>query len=60
MPLLHCKSELVNPVMAELAPCKVSLGVSVLVFPDLSLYSGLLACTESVNVDWGLMYVPHC
>ena len=41
MPLSRCKSELINPAMAELAPCKVSLGVSVLVFPDLSLYSGI-------------------
>ena len=41
MPLRHWKSELRNPAMAELAPCKVSLGVSVLVFPDLSLHSGI-------------------
>lgn len=60
MPLLHCKSELINPVMAEFTPCKVSLGVSVLVFPDLSSYSGLLGCIESVNVDQDLMYVPQC
>lgn len=60
MPLLHCKSGLINPVMAEFAPCKVSLGVSVLVFPDLSLYSGLLGCIESVNVDQDVMYVPQC
>lgn len=47
MPLCHCKSELINPVMAELAPREVSLGVSVLVFPDLSLYSGVRVCRVS-------------
>lgn len=41
MPLCHCKSELINPATAELSPCEVSLGVSVVVFPDLSLYSGI-------------------
>lgn len=34
MPLCYCKSELINPVTAELAPCEVSLGLSVLAFPD--------------------------
>lgn len=42
MPLqCHCESELINSVMAELAPCEFSLGVSVLASPDLSLYTGI-------------------
>lgn len=47
MPLHHCESELINPAMAELAPGKVSLGVSMMVFPDLSLYSGIRMCKVS-------------
>lgn len=58
MPLCHCESGLTDPVLAEVAPCEVDLGVCVLAFPDLT-HTVALGCLGLVSADQDFISMPQ-